>query len=401
MKKVSVVDLKIGDKVVKLDKNWLDTGFFSHKFLIKDQSVIDKLKSSNVDYVYIEYSEEEESIKELYSGNAESVINRHKEDIKKNYINLDEVKNAKVIYTESVKVVKSFMEDIRTGALFKDGAIKAVASNIAEITMKSKGVLASVTKLKHYDNYTFQHSMNVGIFASSLAAHLGMSHRDIERIAKAGLLHDVGKMLVPQEILNKPGKLTEEEFRIMKSHVQLGYDFLVENGVPEDMLNLTLQHHERHDGSGYPNGLKDEEISIEGKIGAVVDIYDAITSDRCYHKGMEAAQALRLMFKWTDSHINRKVFDFFVMNVGIYPVGSLVLMDTNELGVIGRINHNKPTNPTVLIFSDKMGREKPIQIVDLSVSAINKRKILGPVNPADIKIPSKVYAYIEKMNEIK
>lgn len=401
MKKVRIEDLKVGDKVVKLDRGWLETELFIHKFVVKDNSVIEKLKKNNIEHVFIEYSEEEESIKDLFSGKVDKVINEHKDVFNKNYIKIDEVKDAKHFYSESVKVVRSCLEDVRSGKLFKRDAAKSVAANVAEITMKNRGVLSSVTKLKKFDDYTFQHSMNVSIFASSLAAHLGMNPREIERMAYAGLVHDIGKMLVPPEILNKPGKLTENEFQIMKSHVQQGYDFLVQEGLSKDMLNLAIQHHERFDGSGYPNGLKDEQISIEGKIGAVVDIYDAITSDRCYHKGMEAASALRLMFKWTDTHINRKVFDFFVMNVGIYPVGSLVLLDTNELAVIGKINQNKPTAPIILIFCDKMGRQRPVQMLDMSQATMIKRKILGPVNPQDIDIPAEVYKYIDNMNEIK
>lgn len=401
MKKVSVSDLKIGDKVVKLDQNWLQTSFLSHKFTIDDNVVIEKLKKDGISHVYIESSDMEDAIEQLYTGGAEKVITEHQDEIKKNYINLDEVKNGKVIYSESVKIVKSMLMDVRSGKMFNESAAKAVAANIAEVTIRNRGVLSSIAKLKHYDDYTFLHSMNVGVFASSLAAHLGMNHRDIERIAQAGVLHDIGKMLVPQNVLNKPGKLTEEEYKIMKSHVTLGYDLLVKMGLPEQMLNLAYEHHERYDGSGYPRRLTDKDISIEGKIGAVVDIYDAITSDRVYHKGMEAPSALRLMFKWTDTHINRKVFDFFVMNVGIYPVGSLVLMDNNELGVIGKINHSRPTEPVVFIFCDKMGRPKPIQITDLSKPTIAKRRIVGPVNPKDIDIPAEIDVFIEKINELK
>lgn len=401
MKKVRVEELKVGDKVVKLDRGWLETGLFIHKFTVKDISVIEKLKKNNIEHVFIEFSEEEESIKDIFSGKAEKVIMEHKDVFSRNYIDLNTIKDAKHFYSESVKVVRSCLEDVKSGKLFKRDAVKAVASNVAEITLKNKGVLCSVSKLKKFDDYTFQHSMNVSIFACSLASHLGMSQRAVEHMAYAGLVHDIGKMLVPQEILNKPGRLTEKEFSLMKGHVQHGYDFLLGEGLSKDMLNLAIQHHERFDGSGYPNGLKDEQISIEGKIGAVVDIYDAITSDRCYHKGMEAASALRLMFKWTDSHINRKVFDFFVMNVGIYPVGSLVLLDTNELAVIGKINHNKPTAPTILIFCDKMGRQRPVQILDMSQPAMIKRKILGPVNPQDIDIPADIYKYIDGMNELK
>jgi len=137
--------------------------------------------------------------------------------------------------------------------------------------------------------------------------------------------------------------------------VTAGYDYLVKNGMDPSTLNIVIEHHERYDGSGYPYGLKDEEISLTGKIGAVVDIYDAITSDRVYHKGMEPPSAVKMMFKWTDHHINKKVFEFFVTNIGIYPVGSLVLLNTNEVAMVAKINH-EPASPVVAVFKNPKGK---------------------------------------------
>lgn len=401
MKKISLNELRVGDKVLKFDRSWLDTDFLKHKFVVKDKSVIEKMQRNGIEHVFIEERPAElKKAERLFEGKAEEVIAEAVEENPIETISFEDFEYAADIYRESVKIVKSVLEDVRAGKMFNTGAVKNVAENITELTMKNKGVLASVAKLRKHDDYTFQHSMNVSVYAASLAAHLGLSRGEIDRIANAGLLHDVGKMLVPTEVLNKPGKLSDEEFFVMKNHVQMGYDFLKKQGLPEDMLRLPYEHHERFDGSGYPRGLKDSEISLEGKVGAVVDIYDAITSDRCYHKGMEPPSALKLMFKWADSHINKKVFEFFVMNIGIYPVGSLVLMNTNELAVVGRTNMNKPTEPVVLIFTNKKGEKLPIKAVDLSKSAVNQHKIIGPVNPEKINIPDEVYVYIDNMNKI-
>lgn len=401
MKKKFIKELCIGDKVLKFDRSWLETDFLKHKFVIKDQSVIDKIKRNGIEYVYVEEkTKEEKKLEDIYSGKADKVIEEAAE-AEPAYIDINELNSANEIYKESIKIVKHVLDDIRGGKLFNTGAVKHVAENITSITMRNKGVLASVTKLRAHDDYTFQHSMNVSIYAASLAAHLGFKEPEIERIANAGLLHDAGKMLVPSEVLNKPGKLTDEEFFVMKNHVQLGYEFLKKQGLPEDMLRLPYEHHERYDGSGYPRGLIDKDISIEGKIGAVVDIYDAITSDRVYHKGMEPPSALKLMFKWADSHINKKVFEFFIMNIGIYPVGSLVLMNTNELAVVGKTNLNRPTEPVVLIFMNKKGQRLPVKAVNLSKSSVTEQKIVGPVNPEKIDIPEEIYAYIDSMNKIE
>lgn len=401
MKKVFIDDLVVGDKVVKLDRHWLQTDFLKHKFVIKDKSVIVKMRQRGIEYVYLDDSSEEIVKAAVQAGFTDEPLPEIIEDIRSGAeTNIEDYDTASEMYIESIKIVKNVLEDVRAGRMFSSGAVKNVAANISELTMKNKGVLSSVTKLRKHDDYTFQHSMNVSIYAASLAAHLGMSKKDVESIASAGILHDVGKMLVPSKVLNKPGKLTDGEFKVMKDHVQLGYDFLKKEGIPEEMLRLAYEHHERYNGSGYPRGLKDSEISLEGKIGAVVDIYDAITSDRVYHKGMEPPSALKLMFKWADSHINRKVFEFFVMNIGIYPVGSLVLMNTNELAVVGKINPHKPTEPVVLIFTNKMGQKLPVKTIDTSKNILPKKTIVGPVNPENIDIPDEIYKYIDNANKI-
>lgn len=401
MKKVFIDDLVVGDKVVKLDRHWLQTDFLKHKFVIKDKSVIVKMRQRGIEYVYLDDSSEEIVKVAVQAGFTDEPLPEIIEDIRSGAeTNIEDYDTASEMYIESIKIVKNVLEDVRAGRMFSSGAVKNVAANISELTMKNKGVLSSVTKLRKHDDYTFQHSMNVSIYAASLAAHLGMSKKDVESIASAGILHDVGKMLVPSKVLNKPGKLTDGEFKVMKDHVQLGYDFLKKEGIPEEMLRLAYEHHERYNGSGYPRGLKDSEISLEGKIGAVVDIYDAITSDRVYHKGMEPPSALKLMFKWADSHINRKVFEFFVMNIGIYPVGSLVLMNTNELAVVGKINPHKPTEPVVLIFTNKMGQKLPVKTIDTSKNILPKKTIVGPVNPENIDIPDEIYKYIDNANKI-
>ncbi len=401
MDKVPVSSLRIGDHVLKFDRSWLGTDFLSHKFIIKDQATIDRLSANGIEFVFIQpRREEEKKITDLYEGRSDELINVLAQEAPKHQLNLKEFNHATDVYTQSVTMVGSVLSDIRSGKSFNNSAIRSISDSIAKVTVRNRGVLASVTKLQKHDDYTFHHSMNVSVFAASLAAHLGMKENEIERVANAGLVHDIGKMLIPQEILNKPGKLTDSEFIIMKQHVQRGYDFLLKQGMRPEMLKLVLEHHERHDGSGYPNGLSDEQISIDGKIGAVVDIYDAITSDRVYNKGMAATSALKLMFSWTDSHINKSVFEFFIKNVGIYPVGSLVMMSTQEFAIVGKTNNNKPTDPIVIVFMNKNGERTPLKVVDLSKSAIDRQKIIGLINPENVTVPKDVYKYIDNLNKI-
>ncbi|MBZ4644054.1 MAG: metal dependent phosphohydrolase [Deferribacteraceae bacterium] len=396
MKKIPVKDIKIGDKVLKLDAGWLDTPFLKHNFVVKDQKTIDKLIKSGVEYVYIEKRNETEKIKE--NEIIEQVIEAKKENLPKEYLELKDLKPSFELYKKSVEIVKNVMEDVRAGKMFDSSAVKILADKIADITVANKSLLTNIAKLKTYDDYTFQHSLNVATFASSLGKLLNLPVSEIKVLVNSGILHDIGKMLVPKEILNKPAKLTDEEFAIMKNHVTAGYEYLKKSGFTEDELKIVVEHHERADGSGYPRGLKDEDISIAGKIGAVVDIYDAITSDRVYHKGMYPSKAIKLMFSWTDKHINKKVFEFFVSNVGIYPAGTIVLLSTNELAIVGDVS-KKPLEPVVVIFKSHTGQDIAPITYDLSKPTVLKKKIVGPVNPENIKIPDEVYTIIEKMNE--
>ncbi|MGC8769303.1 HD-GYP domain-containing protein [Calditerrivibrio sp.] len=398
MQKIHVNELKIGDRVLKLDASWLETPFLSHKFKIKDISDINKLKKHGIEYVFIEPRNDEVSIKEVIEENKDLLENVQYEELPKHYIDFQSLTKASEIYEESVKIIRSVMEDIRSGKLFDDTGVRIIADKITELTVKKGDLLSSVAKLKSYDDYTFQHSVNVSVFATSLGKLMNIPIKELNMLSASALLHDVGKMLVPKEILNKPGKLTDEEFKIMKNHVPAGYDYLIKNGLDPSELKIVIEHHERYDGSGYPYGLKDPDISLFGKIGAVVDIYDAITSDRVYHKGMEPPSALKMMFKWTDSHINKKIFEFFITHIGIYPVGTLVLLNTNELAIVAKITDN-PTSPIVAVFKNPKGEDIPVYMVDLSKKSVLSKKIIGPVNPEKINIDKEIYDIIERINE--
>ncbi|ADR19301.1 HD-GYP domain-containing protein [Calditerrivibrio nitroreducens] len=398
MQKIHVNELKIGDRVLKLDASWLETPFLSHKFKIKDLNDINKLKKHGIEYVFIEPRNDMVSVKEVIEENKDLLENVQYEELPKHYIDFQSLTKASEIYEQSVKIIRSVMEDIRAGKLFDDTGVRIIADKITELTVKKGDLLSSAAKLKSYDDYTFQHCVNVSVFATSLGKLMNLPSKELNMLSASALLHDVGKMLVPKEILNKPGKLTDEEFKIMKNHVTAGYDYLIKNGLDPSDLKIVIEHHERYDGSGYPYGLKDPDISLFGKIGAVVDIYDAITSDRVYHKGMEPPSALKMMFKWTDTHINKKIFEFFITHIGIYPVGTLVLLNTNELAIVAKITDN-PTAPIVAVFKNPKGEDIPIYTVDLSKKSVLSKKIIGPVNPEKININKEIYDIIERVNE--
>ena len=184
---------------------------------------------------------------------------------------------------------------------------------------------------------------------------MGIDRETIELVGIGGLLHDIGKMKVPDRILNKPGKLTDKEFEIMKKHV--GYSsFLLENtpGLTPTSISIATEHHERFDGSGYPLGIKGDEISQFGQMAAIVDVYDALTSDRIYHAGMEPTEVLKKMLEWSEHHFNTTLVHNFIRTIGIYPVGTLVRLESGYFAVVIEQNHADLLHPKVrMIFNAK------------------------------------------------
>jgi putative nucleotidyltransferase with HDIG domain len=234
--------------------------------------------------------------------------------------------------------------------------------------VRNPGALISLARLKSVDDYTYMHSVAVCALMVALARQLGIDEKTTREAGMAGLLHDLGKAVMPMEVLNKPGKLTDEEFRIMKSHPAEGHRMLVEGGVAGEIpLDVVLHHHEKVDGSGYPKGLKGDAISLFAKMGAVCDVYDAITSNRPYKSGWDPAESIRKMTEWSTGHFDQRIFQAFVKSVGIYPIGSLVRLESGRLGIVVDQTELSLLAPKVRVFfSTKANAHIPLEVVDLS-----------------------------------
>ena len=265
----------------------------------------------------------------------------------------EELKRSREVYGEANKIISNIMHDVRIGKQIEMERIDPVVEKMANSILRNKDALLSLCRIKNKDDYTFLHSVSVGALLISFAHALDFNHEVIKQLGVGGMLHDIGKTKVPNEILNKPGALTEEEFVIMKSHVVHGCSILRKSpGIAQVSFDVASQHHERFDGSGYPLGLKNSEMSVYGQMAAIVDVYDAITADRCYHKGMEPTVAVRKMFEWSKFHFNPKLLRTFIRTVGIYPVGTLVMLESGKIGVVIEQNETDMTSPLVRIIFD-------------------------------------------------
>lgn len=279
-----------------------------------------------------------------------------------------ELAQAGRVLAKSREAMRSMFQDARMGKALDTEHCLPLVNEITDSVERNPGALVSLARLKTSDAYTFMHSVAVCALMVSLARQLKLSEAQARDAGMAGLVHDMGKALMPTEVLNKPGALTQEEFAIMKSHPEAGYQLLKEGGaVGEVALDVSLHHHEKVNGRGYPKGLKGDEISLYAKMGAVCDVYDAITSNRPYKAGWDPADSLMKMAAWTkEGHFDERVFQAFVKSIGIYPTGSLVKLQSGRLAVVVEQGTGSLLSPIVRVFfSTKSNQPIPVELLDL------------------------------------
>ncbi|MBF0621446.1 MAG: HD-GYP domain-containing protein [Magnetococcales bacterium] len=294
----------------------------------------------------------------------------------------EELPHATETKARARKIIGSMFEDVRMGQQINVGPIRETVKVMAESMFTNRDALLTLAQLKQHDEYTFMHSVNVGVFLMSFHQTLGMDSDQLVEVGIGGMLHDIGKMRTPPEVLNKEGKLTDEEYGIMKGHVPRGVEILSRSpGISQTAISICAEHHERYNGTGYMNKLKGDEISLFGQMAAIVDVYDAITSDRCYHKGNDPHVALQRMLQWSERDFNVDLFHKFVQCVGIYPTGSLVKLENGLLAVVITNTTESVLHPVVKVVYDTNIKQKvEPEIVDLLVckeEGLHGYKILG------------------------
>ena len=294
----------------------------------------------------------------------------------------EEMQRARNLMSEGKRAVVSMFQEARMGKSVSPEAASGLVEEISSSVSRNPAALISLARLKTADDYTYMHSVAVCAMMVALSRALNLDERQTREAGMAGLMHDLGKAMIPAAILNKPGKLTDEEFAIVKSHPGRGHELLVESGsASTGVLEVCLHHHEKMDGSGYPHRQKGEEISLFARMGAVCDVYDAITSNRPYKAGWEPAESIKKMSAWCNGHFDETVFHAFVKSIGIYPVGSLVRLASGRLGVVTEQTAKSLVMPMVKVFfSTKSGVHLRPEMLDLSRAA-GGEKIVGIESP--------------------
>jgi putative nucleotidyltransferase with HDIG domain len=365
--------------------SWLDHPFVANHFPVNDEKRIQEIRALGIHEVYIDTAKGQDLVDAPTQAEVHREINERMAEIAGEAIKeayqaplQEEVQRARKLHGEANRVVKGMLQDIRLGKQIELELVEPLVEKMVDSIFRNPDALLPLARLKDHDDYTFQHSVSVCALLVSFARGLGLERPIIKEIAIGGLLHDVGKAQVPDEILNKPAKLTDAEFAKMKSHVVQSIIILQNTpGISQIALDVAGQHHERYDGTGYPNKLKGEEISLYGRMGAIVDVYDAITSDRVYHKGMAPTAALGRLLEWSKYHFDPALVRTYVKCVGIYPTGSLVRLVSGRLGVVREQHPDKMMLPKVeVIFHATHKHYLKPEMIDFAVSS-QKDRIAG------------------------
>ena len=397
LKKIKVSQLVLGMHLKEFCGAWMEHPFWRSAFVITDQADIDAILASTIKEVWID------SDKGLDVAQKETSVLREEPaaevDTRPDIANekvptlvevplVDELARAVKICAQAKSAVSSMFDEARMGKAVDTSSAKMLVEDISNSLSRNPGALISLARLKTADDYTYMHSVAVCALMVALAKQLKLDEAQTRSAGIAGLLHDLGKALMPIEVLNKPGKLTDDEFAIIKAHPNAGHELLLDStGADAVALDVVLHHHEKADGSGYPKRLSDSGISLYVKMGAVCDVYDAITSNRPYKAGWDPAESLRKMAEWCTGHFDPVVFQAFVKSLGIYPIGSLVRLNSGRLGIVIDQTRNSLLQPSLKVFfSTRTNARIRPEIVNLSRPGC-REKIVGREDPCRWNFP--------------
>ncbi|NDY89818.1 HD-GYP domain-containing protein [Ideonella livida] len=402
LKKIPVHQVRLGMHIHGLEGAWLDHPFWKSRFVLQDPADLAKLQGSRLEGVWIDTGLGEDvapvaappapalpvAAAAAAAVQPPSPAPSPAEPVRAPRPGRplqEELVQARALVRQGQEQVSAMFAEARMGRAIDAEQCLPLVHEIAESVSRNRQALVSLLRLKTLDDYTYLHSVAVCALMIALGRELGLDEDQLRVAGLAGLVHDVGKAVMPLHILNKPGKLTDEEFHVMRSHPVRGHEMLSQaRAVGPEALDVCLHHHERMDGTGYPYRLPGTALSQLARMGAVCDVYDAVTSNRPYKKGWDPAESLSRMASW-QGHLDPYIFQAFVKSVGIYPVGSLVRLQSGRLAVVVEQQSGRLTTPWVRVFYSTL-QKLPLtpELLDLSQAS---DRIVARENPAQWGFP--------------
>lgn len=401
LKKIRHDEIRLGMFVHSIEGNWLEHPFWKTSFLITRDHQLQALKDAAINAIWIDTSKGVDTLSPPVDTNivdppphetsdtaAESPSPVAAPDITSEQSSqTEEYRNAVAVLAKAKTHVAQMLHETRMGKVICVAEQLPLIDEIRSSINRDNHAILSLARLKKQDEYTYMHSVSVCALMVALGQQIDLDEEQIRIAGLAGLLHDLGKIMIPDDILNKPGALTDEEFAIMRTHPAHGHLILKKTtNMPKNVLDVCRHHHEKIDATGYPDKLAGESISLFARMGAICDVYDAITSDRPYKSHWEASSSIARMATWK-GHFDTQLLQAFIRTVGIYPTGTLVRLKSDRLAVVLRQNNADLTSPVVKVFfSTKFNHAISIEIIDLHTPSCQDY-IVSREDPAHWKFP--------------
>lgn len=355
--------VRIGMFVVRLDREWTEVPLVFREFVVESEEQLEVLRGHCLS-VTVEMSESQ--LRQMEKDNKQ-LLRKPLEAFPEKTGLVDELPVAHQHLTSAQNYINDLLSSVERDHQLRLDGFQEVVKNCVTSIMSNASAMFWLTKIRHEDAYTAEHCLRVGILAITFGRFLDFPEKDLQTLGMCGMLHDVGKMKIPNDVLNKPGALSPEEWQLMRQHPEFGHQLLREQQELDPVvLDAALSHHERLDGTGYPNGVSGLNISLFARLISIVDAYDAMTSDRPYMKGRSTAEALKILYKCSGNQFDGSLVEVFIRMIGVYPSGSLVELDSGEVAVVVSSRPNRKLQPLVEVVRDAHGHPCAPRIIDLA-----------------------------------
>lgn len=379
--KKEIDELQIGMHVCDLDRPWVESSFLFQGFDITSDKELIKLKKE-CQFVYIDTEKSNGLSSSLQRTSANQnqhatdfvdTVVMHVDDIYDESFERD-IKKAKELHHKTLNYVENIYSSLNKGGQLDIDSAKEVVTNLVEHILSNPDTMVWLSQLKEKDDYTAIHAVNVCILSITFARTLGIPEDELNILGLGALLIDIGKSKIPDDILKKTGSLNSTEFLLMKAHAYLGYAMLDQDiNISKEVLDIILSHHERLDGKGYPNGLTASHINRLTRIVSIVDVFDAMTSDRCYKDALQAQHALSELYNMAPEQLDQELVEAFIKCIGIYPVGCIVVLSTGHTGIVVKLNEENKLKPIVgLVLNRNHEPYENIKLLNLSSNVWQK-----------------------------